>query len=223
MINVALSSNGTIASNNSGLTKSDGMPMNGINGSLATGSGNNWLGTSANNGFVLTFKKRVRIYSGKLMSTENWGWHFTQFKIYITNDVTIKDTDPISSYTYLGTYNITAGEALYDIQGLPSFSCVKLLLQPTNSTGSTPSITEIQLFGSFAQYLLSTTDGFYDLSDSKYDLVNKRYDKLTNTNNESFFANNDLDLDSITRPKTINGETFVPINKFPIFKIHKFK
>ena len=64
---------------------------------------------------------------------------------------------------------------------------------------------------------------FYSINDENYDLENKSYNSLTKntTDDTEFYSNNSFKIKDLCNEKTINGETFKPIDKFEKFKILK--
>lgn len=75
-------------------------------------------------------------------------------------------------------------------------------------------------------YLINKNDHLYNINDDKYNIISKSYDNITISSNDTIkdvYVNNTIILSNLFVEKNINGETFIPIEKFYPFRINMLK
>lgn len=71
-------------------------------------------------------------------------------------------------------------------------------------------------------YLINKDNELYSIDNSQYDTVSKKYQPLIKTTNiRDIYENNDIAFDELVYEKTIEDETFRPIDKLLPFRINK--
>lgn len=79
---------------------------------------------------------------------------------------------------------------------------------------------DVQVYGTKYSFIIQQNNYLYSIKDNFYDISNKNYIPLQNINvNEIIPDNMEFDIHEFIKLKTINDETFKPIDKFDKFKL----
>lgn len=144
-------------------------------------------------------------------------------RIYYTTDNSLGIND-ISKFTLLGDFDFSANYQLLDVPNVPVFEASKIIIQIIDASYAVPRVEEIEFYSYENCYLVKDLEQkYYNLDDNKYNVETLKYDNLTITTNiKDLYDNEGLNSLSILNiEKTINNETFIPINKFNRFTIGK--
>lgn len=135
--------------------------------------------------------------------------------IHGTNQYTLNITD-FMSYEKLYYYAVSATSSTVNLQAELNFGESEFKYIPDRYVGAYKDTF----------YLIKKNSNLYGISDSKYNIFTKTYDNITITSEDNLvdiYENNSVDLDELVSEKTINDETFRPIDKFYPFYINKLK
>ena len=73
------------------------------------------------------------------------------------------------------------------------------------------------------KYILNVRNKYYSIKDKHYNTERKIYESIGNTLDILSIKEDGFILEELLQDKTINNETFKPIDKFTMFKLDKYK